>query len=91
MYEIIMDKMDAIKALAPIMVLIGIITIAVVNRIKDLVKDLKGFLYTLMAMAIGAGIFAIFLYAAPIVLAFLFVGLLASGTFDITKEGIFSK
>ena len=81
----IMAKLDVIKTLAPVMILVGIIVIAIVERVKTEWKGQKGWVYTLLSMGIGAGLFAIFMYVPVIVIAFLFVGLLASGVFDITS------
>lgn len=80
----ILAKIDTIKAMAVIIILIGVITYAIVERVKAETPTLKGYWYTLISMVVGAGIFAIFVYAPIIVLAFLFVGLFASGVFDIT-------
>jgi Fe2+ transport system protein B len=84
MLEEIMAKIDAIKAMSVVLILIGIIVIAIVERIKA-ETTLKSFWYTIISIGVGCGIFAIFVYAPVIVIAFLFVGLLASGTFDLTK------
>jgi len=78
-------KLDAIKAFFPVMILIGVIVYAIVERIKAEAPTLKSYWYTFISMVVGAGLFAIFVYAPVIVLGFLFVGLLASGIFDITK------
>lgn len=77
-------KLELLKVYFPIMILAGIVTTAIVERIKAEAPKLKGFVYTIISMAIGAGVFAIIVYAPIIVIAFFFVGLLASGGFDIT-------
>ena len=85
--KIMLDlKLEAIKAFFPIMIIIGVIVYAVVERIKAELPVIKPIFYTLISMGVGAGLFAIFVYAPVIVLGFLFVGLLASGIFDITKN-----
>ena len=83
--EDLITKFDAIKVFFPVMILIGVVVYAIVERIKAEVKALKSFWYTLISVVVGAGLFAIFVYAPVIVLGFLFTGLLASGIFDITK------
>jgi uncharacterized membrane protein HdeD (DUF308 family) len=84
-FELITEKLDVIKTLFPVMLLVGVVTIAIVERVKAEWKPEKNFWFTLISMVIGAALFALFLYAPPIVIAFLFVGLLASGVFDITS------
>lgn len=79
------SKLELLKVYFPIMILVGVIVYAIVERIKAEFPILKGFWYTLISMAVGAAIFAVFVYAPIVVLAFVFVGLLASGIFDITK------
>jgi Fe2+ transport system protein B len=83
--EDLITKLDAIKVFFPVMILIGVVVYAIVERIKAEAPSLKSFWYTFISMGVGAGLFAIFVYAPVIVLGFLFVGLLASGIFDITK------
>ena len=85
MLEEILAKIEAIKGIAVVFILIGIMTYATVERIKAEDQTLKGFCYTFISIGVGAALFAIIVYAPVIVLAFLFVGLLASGIFDITK------
>lgn len=82
--EDILLKFEAIKVFFPIMILIGVLVYAIVERIKAETLTLKGYWYTLISIVVGAALFAIFVYAPVIVLGFLFVGLLASGIFDIT-------
>jgi hypothetical protein len=84
MLEEIMTKIDVIKGMSVVLILIGLMVLAIVERVKA-ETNLKGFWYTVISMGVGCGLFAIFLYAPVIVIAFLFVGLLASGIFDITK------
>ena len=83
--EDLITKFDAIKVFFPVMILIGVVVYAIVERVKAEAKALKSFWYTLISVVVGAGLFAIFVYAPVIVLGFLFTGLLASGIFDITK------
>ncbi|OFW61911.1 MAG: hypothetical protein A2Z35_04900 [Actinobacteria bacterium RBG_19FT_COMBO_36_27] len=85
MLEQIISKIDVIKSMSVVLILIGIIVLAIVERIKAETK-LKSFWYTIISIGVGCGIFAIFVYAPVIIIAFLFVGLLASGIFDITKK-----
>ncbi len=66
--------------------LIVFITIAIVNRIKAEAPALKGFWYTLIAIAIGAGLYAVSLYAPDVVKGFIYIGGAASGIFDVTKK-----
>ena len=70
--------------------LIIAITIAVVNRIKAEVPQgiIKSGYYTLISMAIGAALYAIAIYANPIVFTFITVGLGASGVFDIYSKTV---
>jgi len=65
---------------------IGLVTLAIVNRIKAEVPAIKSYFYTLMAIAIGAGLFAVKTYAPPVVLGFIFAGLVGAGIFDVTKK-----
>ena len=68
---------------------IGLITVAIINRLKAEIPPIKSYFYTLMAIAIGAGLYAISVYAPPVVFGFIFAGLIASGIFDIyAKRGI---
>ena len=80
----LVSKLELLKAYFPVMILAGIVTTAIVERIKAETPKLKGFIFTLISMAVGAGVFALIVYAPIIVIAFFFVGLLASGGFDIT-------
>ena len=89
MLEEIISKIDVIKGMAVALILVGVIVIAIVERIKVEVKEsgktLKSYWYTIISAGIGAFIFALFLYAPVIVIAFVFVMLLGAGIFDITK------
>lgn len=83
--EDLMTKLDAIKVFFPVLILVGVIGYAIVERIKTETPALKSYLYTLISIGVGAGLFAIFIYAPIIVLGFMFAGLFTSGIFDITK------
>ena len=61
------------------------ITYAIVNLIKKATKNKLGDLYILVSMLVGAGIYAIGMYASPVVQGFFVVGLVASGIFVIKK------
>ena len=61
-------------------------TIAIVNRIKAEVPEQKPWAYTLMSIAIGAVLYAISLYAPPVVSGFILIGGAAAGIFDVTKK-----
>lgn len=65
---------------------IAAITIAVVNRIKAELPSIKSIYYTLMSIAIGAGLYAVSLYASDVVKGFIFAGLIASGIYDVYKK-----
>ena len=65
---------------------IAAITIAVVNRIKAELPSIKSIYYTLMSIAIGAGLYAVSLYASDVVMGFIFAGLIASGIYDVYKK-----
>ena len=68
---------------------IALITVAIVNRIKAETPAIKSYWYTLMSIAIGAGLYAVSLYTDEVVKGFIFAGLIASGIFDIyAKRGI---
>lgn len=64
---------------------VGLITIAIVNRIKAEVT-LKSFYYTIIAIVIGAGLYAVSVYAPDIVIGMIFAGLIGSGIYDIAKK-----
>jgi len=65
---------------------IAAVTIAVVNRIKSELPELKPIFYTLISIAIGAGLYAVSLYASDVVKGFIFAGLIASGIYDAYKK-----
>ena len=64
---------------------VGLITIAIVNRIKAEVT-LKSFYYTIIAIVIGAGLYAISVYAPQVVIGMIFAGLIGSGIYDIANK-----
>jgi len=66
--------------------IIAAITIAVVNRIKAEVPAIKSFWYTLISIAIGAGLYAVSIYASDVVKGFIFAGLIAPGIYDVYKK-----
>lgn len=69
--------------------LIVAVTISVVNRIKAETPPIASYWYTLMSIAIGAGLYAVSIYTSDVVKGFIFIGLAASGIFDIyAKRGI---
>ena len=69
--------------------LIVFIVIAVINRIKAEVKPLPSWAYTVMAIVLGAALYAVAVYAPPIVAGFIYIGGAASGIFDVySKTGI---
>lgn len=65
---------------------IAAITIAIVNRLKSELPAIKPIFYTLISIAIGAGLYAIGIYATDVVKGFIFAGLIASGIYDIYKK-----
>lgn len=65
---------------------IAAITIAIVNRIKSELPEIKPIFYTLISIAIGAGLFAVSIYANDVVKGFIFAGLIASGIYDVYKK-----
>lgn len=66
--------------------IIAAITIAVVNRIKSEAPALKSFWYTIISIAIGAGLYAVSIYASDVIKGFIFAGLIASGIYDVYKK-----
>ena len=69
--------------------LIVFITVAVINRIKADVKPLPSWAYTVISVGLGAILYAIALYAPPVVVGFICVGGAASGIFDVySKTGV---
>ena len=61
---------------------VGIVTIAIINRIKAEVPTIKSYWYTVMAVAVGAGLYAVSVYAPQIVIGCIFAGLIGSGIYD---------
>jgi Fe2+ transport system protein B len=63
--------------------------IAIVNRVKDEIakaeKEIPNYWYTIMAFAIGGAVYAVVQFAPEIVFMIFFIGLAASGIFDIFK------
>jgi len=65
---------------------ITVITIAVVNAIKEATGNKLGYWYMLISAGVGALVYAIGMYAPDTVKGFLAVGLVASGLYDIYKK-----
>jgi len=65
--------------------IIVLMTIAIVNRIKEETPVIKPFWYTLMSIGIAAALYAVSLYAPPIVQGFIFIGAAASGIYDVAS------
>ena len=65
---------------------IAIITIAIVNRIKSELPEIKPIFYTLISIASGASLYAVSIYASDTIKGFVFAGLIASGLYDIYKK-----
>jgi len=64
-----------------------VITVAIVNAIKDAVGDkIKSNWYILISAGVGALVYAVGLYAPDAVKGFIAVGLIASGLYDVTKK-----
>ena len=69
--------------------LIVFITVAIINRIKADAPPLKSFWYTVISVGLGAALYAVALYAPPVVVGFVCVGGAASGIFDVyAKTGV---
>ena len=66
--------------------IIAAVTIAIINRIKAELPEIKPIFYTLISLAIGAGLYAVSIYAGDVVKGFIFAGLIASGIYDIYKK-----
>jgi len=66
--------------------IIAAITIAIINRIKAETPAIKSIYYTLMSIAIGAGLYAVSIYCNDIIIGFIFAGLIASGIYDVVKK-----
>lgn len=65
---------------------VGIITIAIVNRLKAEVGKIKSYWWTIIAFVIGSGLYIVSIYAPQVVLGALFAGLIGSGIYDIYKK-----
>lgn len=65
---------------------IGLITVAIVNRVKAEAPAIASYFYTLIAIGVGAILYAVSVYAPQVVLGFIFAGLIGSGIFDLTKK-----
>ena len=63
-----------------------VITVAIVNLIKDVTGNKLGYWYMLISAGVGAALYAIGMYAPDVVIAFIAVGLVASGLYDIRKN-----
>ncbi len=76
-------------ALIEIAVIIAVV-IAIINRVKAELKSadkiIPTYWFTVMAFGIGAVIYIIALFAPAIVTTILFIGLAASGIYDIFKK-----
>ena len=72
-------------ALIEIAVIVAVV-IAIVGRIKAEVPPIKDYWYTLMAFGVGAIVYVIVMFAPAIVTTILFIGLAASGIYDIFKK-----
>lgn len=66
--------------------IIVLVVIAIVNRIKSEVPDLKGYWYTLMSFGVGAVVYLIGYFAPEMVKTIILIGLAASGIFDAYKK-----
>ena len=62
-----------------------VITVAIVDVIKKATGGKLGDIYMLISAGVGAALYAIGLYAPPVVQGFLAVGLIASGIYVIKK------
>ena len=62
------------------------VVIAIINRIKKEVPPIASYWYTLMAFGIGAIVYTITMFAPAVVVVILFIGLSASGIYDIFKK-----
>ena len=63
-----------------------VITVAIVNAIKKATGDTLGQWYMLISAGVGAALYAIGMYAPDVVIAFIAVGLVASGLYDVYKK-----
>jgi hypothetical protein len=64
---------------------IVLMTIAIINRIKQEAPAIKPYWYTIISIAVAAGLYAISLYAPAVVQGFIFIGAAASGVYDIAS------
>ena len=65
--------------------IIILMTIAIVNRIKGETPAIRPFWYTIISIVIAAGLYAVSLYAPPVVQGFIFIGMAASGIYDVAS------
>ncbi len=72
-------------AIIEIAVIVAVV-IAIVSRIKAEVPPIKDYWYTLMAFLVGAIVYVIVMFAPAVVTTILFIGLAASGVYDIFKK-----
>lgn len=72
-------------AIIEIAVMVAVV-IAIVNRIKAEAPVIKDYWYTLISFAIGAIVYVIVTFAPAVVTTILFIGLAASGIYDIFKK-----
>lgn len=63
-----------------------VITVAIVNLIKNLTSNKLGQWYILISAVVGACVYAVGLYAPDTVKGFVAVGLVASGLYDVYKK-----
>ena len=66
--------------------ILSVITLAIVNVIKNATGNTLGQWYMLISAGVGAALFAIGLYAPDVVISFIAVGLVASGIYDAYKK-----
>ncbi len=60
--------------------------IAIINRIKSEAPEIKGYWYTIIAFALGAGLYVAGLYLPEIAKVAILIGLSASGIYDAYKK-----
>ena len=72
-------------ALIEIAVIVAVV-IAIVNRIKAEAPELASYWYTVMSFVVGAIVYVVVMFAPEIVITILFIGLAASGIYDIFKK-----
>ena len=65
---------------------VGLITVAIVNRIKAEIPAIKSYWYTVISFVLGAGLYITSIYAPQIVIGALFAGLIGSGIYDVYKK-----